>query len=183
MNSHDKLQQITSSISCKPGWRFSLRKDSDGDSIKLVITVPGTDSYSPQNPLTVSHFFPVPEATYNEASWTRWLFDCCLKVEIHEMGEWFKLGDRRPFAPTHGPGEDPYTLHEYRPGARRTNPTRRNIRQEYQSMNTWPTHCIHGTPINEPCPKCEKTGSKPPGFWSKFVQSLGEAIGNSKFGQ
>jgi hypothetical protein len=64
---------------------------------------------------TVSHFFPVPEATYNEASWRRWIFDRCLSVESHEMGEWFRDGDERPFSPLHGPGEDPYTVHEFRP--------------------------------------------------------------------
>jgi hypothetical protein len=67
--------------------------------------------------MTVSHFFPVPEATYNEATWRRWIFECCRGVENHEMGEWFRDGDERPFSPLHGPGEDPYTVHEFRPVA------------------------------------------------------------------
>jgi hypothetical protein len=35
-------------------------------------------------------------------------------VENHELGEWFKVDDERPFAPLHAPGEDPYTVHEFR---------------------------------------------------------------------
>lgn len=65
--------------------------------------------------LMVNHFFPVPEATYNETSWRRWIFECCRRVENHELGEWFRDGAERPFSPLHGPGEDPYTVHEYRP--------------------------------------------------------------------
>jgi hypothetical protein len=64
---------------------------------------------------TVDHFFPVPEATYNERTWRRWVFERCRGVENHELGEWFRVGDERPFAPLHGPGEDPYTVHEFRP--------------------------------------------------------------------
>ncbi len=38
----------------------------------------------------------------------------CRRVENHELGEWFRVDDVRPFAPLHGPGEDPYTVHEFR---------------------------------------------------------------------
>ena len=62
----------------------------------------------------MSHFFPVPIATYNEKTWRRWIFEMCRRVENHELGEWFRVGGVRPFAPLHGPGEDPYTVHEYR---------------------------------------------------------------------
>lgn len=66
---------------------------------------------------TVRHFRPVPTATFNEKTWRRWLFEQCLAVENHELGEWFRDGAERPFAPLHGPGEDPYTVHEFRPEA------------------------------------------------------------------
>lgn len=64
---------------------------------------------------TVRHFRPVPEAEYNEATWKRWLFDQCRLVENHEMGEWFRIDGVQAFPPLHGPGEDPYTVHEIRP--------------------------------------------------------------------
>ena len=108
----DTLRALVSRVSCKPGWSFRL-VDEDG-ALRLVITVPGRDSYNESHPLTVAHFFPVPIATYNEKSWQRWMFEMCRRLENHELGEWFKIGDARPFAPLHGPGEDPYTVHEFR---------------------------------------------------------------------
>ena len=35
----------------------------------------------------------------------------------HEIGESLRFGpgEVRPFVPMHGPGEDPYTVHEWRP--------------------------------------------------------------------
>jgi hypothetical protein len=71
---------------------------------------------------------PVPTATYNEKTWKRWIYEQCRRVENHEIGEWLrwpKADDihrltgaavpyERPFAPMHGPGEDPYTVHELR---------------------------------------------------------------------
>lgn len=65
-------------------------------------------------PIVVRHPFLVPEATYNYKSWRSWVFGRCLRLENHEMGEWFRVGDERPFLPMHGPGEDPYTIHEIR---------------------------------------------------------------------
>ncbi len=42
------------------------------------------------------------------------MFERCRGVENHELGEWFRIGSEWPFAPLHGPGEDPYTVHEFR---------------------------------------------------------------------
>lgn len=106
------LEYLVSNVTCKPRWGFALAEE-DGFRT-LVITVPGRDSYHPENPLRVNHCFPVPEATYNMKTWQRWIFERCRKVENHELGEWFQIDGRRPFAPLHGPGEDPYTIHEYR---------------------------------------------------------------------
>lgn len=53
-------------------------------------------------------------ATYNEKTWRRWIFEMCRRVENHELGEWFRVGEERPFAPMHGPGENPYDVHEFR---------------------------------------------------------------------
>lgn len=72
-------------------------------------------AYGEHDRFTVRFPFPVPTATYNERTWRRWVFDCCRRVENHELGEWFRDGSERPFAPLHGPGEDPFTVHEFRP--------------------------------------------------------------------
>lgn len=106
------LYAIVSRAQCKPGWTFGLVNESG--AFRLVITVPGVDSYHPDQRLTVSHFFPVPIATFNEKTWRRWIFEMCRRVENHELGEWFQVDGARPFAPLHGPGEDPYTFHEFR---------------------------------------------------------------------
>jgi hypothetical protein len=111
-NTHDILRTLVSETCCKPGWSFRLL-DKDG-ALRLVITVSGRNSYDEEQPLRVAHFFPVPMATYNDKSWQRWIFEMCRRVENHELGEWFRVDGRRPFAPLHGPGEDPYTVHEFR---------------------------------------------------------------------
>ncbi len=111
-NTFGMLSDLVSKVSCKPGWEFELVNE-DG-ALHLVITVPGRDSYRPENPLTVRHFFPVPTTTYNAKTWRRWIFEMCRRLENHELGEWFQIGGARPFAPLHGPGEDPYTVHEFR---------------------------------------------------------------------
>ena len=106
------LSGLVEKATCKPGWEFALV--TENEALRLVITVPGRDSYEPHNPLTVRHYFPVPTATYNEKTWRRWIFEMCRRVENHELGEWFKIDGARPFPPLHGPGEDPYTVHEFR---------------------------------------------------------------------
>lgn len=108
----DILRDLVARAACKPGWRFSII--DEGGALRLVITVPGRNSYSPEDRLTVRHFFPVPTTTFNAKSWQRWMFEMCRRLENHELGEWFKIGEVRPFAPMHGPGEDPYTVHEVR---------------------------------------------------------------------
>ena len=114
-NTHDILAALVAKVQCKPGWSFRLQ-DEDG-ALRLVIRVRGYDSAHPDDllPMTVDHFHPVPTATYNERTWRRWIFEQCRRVENHELGEWFRDGDERPFAPLHGPGENPYDVHEFRP--------------------------------------------------------------------
>lgn len=124
MNTHEELGRVVKGTACKPAWSFSLERTEDRVAIRLVISVTGPNSRGDVvecshcggvvPTLTVRHYFPVPEAEYNEKTWTRWIFECCRRVENHELGEWFRVGDERPFAPLHGPGEDPYTVHEFR---------------------------------------------------------------------
>lgn len=111
-NTFDVLEGLVAKATCKPGWEFCLVEEEG--ALRLVITVPGRDSYHPKSPLTVRHFFPVPIATYNEKAWRRWIFECCRGVENHELGEWFQIDGKRPFPPLHGPGENPYLVHEFR---------------------------------------------------------------------
>lgn len=111
-DTHDVLREVVAKTSCKKGWSFRLVGE-DG-ALRLYIRIDGYDNYDHDRPFSVNHVFPVPTATYNEKSWRRWVFEMCRRVENHELGECFRVGDERPFQPCHGPGEDPYTVHEYR---------------------------------------------------------------------
>jgi hypothetical protein len=111
----DLLAKIVSETKCKPGWSFSLR-DEDGAK-RLFIQIAGVNNYDHSKKFTVNHVHPVPVCTYNEKSWRRWIFEQCLRTMNHELGESLRFGpdEVRPFVPMHGPGEDPYTVHEWRP--------------------------------------------------------------------
>lgn len=113
-DTYDVLQKVVDNTHCLPGWSFRT-KTEDG-ALRLVIRVEGYDSSYPSEdiPRCTDHFFPAPIATYNYQSWRRWIFECCRRVMNHELGEWFCVDGVRPFQPLHGPGEDPYTVHEFR---------------------------------------------------------------------
>lgn len=130
-NTHDVLARLVAQVRCKPGWSFRLM-DDDG-ALRLVIRVAGLDSSRPDEraPLSIDHFFPVPTATYNEKTWRRWVFERCRGVENHELGEWFRIGSEMPFAPLHGPGEDPYVVHEFRPAEDALTTQDGSMRQPY----------------------------------------------------
>jgi hypothetical protein len=99
----------------RPEWLITLSNMDRGQGSSgptLVVHVVGQNSYLPHNIVRVNHYFPVPPAAYNRASWQRWLFDCLLKVELHEAMEWFEIDGVKPYAPNHGPGWDPYIVTE-----------------------------------------------------------------------
>lgn len=124
----DALASLVGRVKYRPGWRFWLKdtdrdRDADGNvvgkGLTLVITTLGYNSYKPSDgeSYRVHHYFIVPAATYDERAWQRWLFDQCVLVETHEAMEFFRIEQedgtkRRPYAPHHGPGRNPYTIHE-----------------------------------------------------------------------
>lgn len=131
------LDELVQRLSYRPGWSFSLDDiERDPESthgaqaggLTFVVTTLGYNSYHHdlgQN-YRVNHYFIVPAATYNEQSWKRWLFDCLLKVETHEAMEFFRFiplsqgeHEDHPYAPNHGPGNDPYIVRELSTDAER----------------------------------------------------------------
>ena len=113
------LGALLEGLTYKPRWRFALRhldRDQGSIGLTLVITITTTDSYDITVDKTVQHYFPVPPAAYDERSWQRWLFEQILLVETHEAMEFFTLdvgeGFIKPYAPSHGPGNDPYMIRE-----------------------------------------------------------------------
>jgi hypothetical protein len=119
----EALAYLVKRITYRPGWRFSLQdvdRDTDeegkviGMGLTFVVTTLGRNSYRVEDGETyrVNHYFIVPAATYDERAWRRWMFDRLVDVETHEAMEFFKVDKRRPYAPSHGPGNNPYTVRE-----------------------------------------------------------------------
>ena len=110
-----ELAALVGALAYKPGWSFRLEDKDRGQGstgLTLVIIATSVDSYNPGEPIRVWHYMPVPPASYNERSWQRWLFEQILLVERHEAAEFFMIGTHRPYAPLHGPGNDPYLIAE-----------------------------------------------------------------------
>jgi hypothetical protein len=121
------LRELLDRLEYRPGWTFCLAENLDrgqgSKGLTLVITTRGYDSYHPERgeSYRVNHYMIVPAASYDARSWQRWLFEQFLLVERHEAMEFFTLHDSpesehsvKPYAPNHGPGNDPYIVPEYR---------------------------------------------------------------------
>lgn len=99
----------------RPGWSFrfwDMDRGQGSAGLTLVITIDTVNSYPPHEPMRVNHYMPVPPAAYDIRSWTRWLFDQCQLVDRHEGCEFFEIDGDKPYAPSHGPGNDPYLIRE-----------------------------------------------------------------------
>lgn len=116
------LEKLVQSISYKDRWNFSLSsghydRGQGCKGLTLTISVRCDNSHAktsghPRAKLEVAHLFPVPPAAFNYESWRRWVFDRILDVETHEAMEFFEVDKKKPYAPNHGPGEDPYIIRE-----------------------------------------------------------------------
>ena len=124
------LNLILAELTYRPRWNVYLedmRRGQGSEGLTLVVDALVQDSRAAfptddQMPLIrVHHLFPVPPAAYNMRSWRRWVFDRLLEVERHEAAEFFVVDGERPFAPLHGPGNDPYMVVEATPTEARTN--------------------------------------------------------------
>lgn len=112
------LAELVEQMSYRPNWEFSLEhvdrgQGSEGLTLK-VLTV-GYDTYHPERGETyrVWHYMLVPPAAYDRRSWQRWLLDQILLIERHEACEFFQVAGERPYAPHHGPGNDPYIVFDH----------------------------------------------------------------------
>jgi hypothetical protein len=88
--------------------------DQGCKGLSLVVQTAEVDTYHPEMPRPVNHYFYVPTAAYNLASWRNWLFERLHSVSKHEDMEWFREvidgEEHRPYAPIHAPGWDPYLI-------------------------------------------------------------------------
>lgn len=112
------LHELVGQVAYRPGWQFKLGhldRGQGSEGLTLDIITLGYDSYHPDRGQTygVHHFMPVPPAAFDRRSWQRWLFEQVLLVERHEAMEFFVIDGERPYAPHHGPGNDPYIVFEH----------------------------------------------------------------------
>jgi hypothetical protein len=121
-----ELEKAVAQFVYKPGWHFWLsdepRDFADPErtvpiagGLTFNFVIPCLNSYNENERRPVHHSHIVPAATYNRQSWEEWILQCIILSETHETCEWarFVSGDRterRPFAPTHGPGDNPYVV-------------------------------------------------------------------------
>lgn len=111
----EELDRLLQGLTYRPGFAFRLEDMDRGQGscgLTLTITVITPDSYNHERTIAVNHLFPVPPAAYDERSWRRWLFDQIGLVELHERCEFFTIDGEKPYAPSHGPGNDPYLVRE-----------------------------------------------------------------------
>lgn len=111
----DELASIVEKLHYKDNFVFELYNLDRGQGsvgLTLVITIETPNSYDTKQIRRVAHYMPVPPAAFSMKSWRRWLLDMILLVERHEACEFFDIDGERPFAPLHGPGEDPYIIRE-----------------------------------------------------------------------
>jgi hypothetical protein len=109
------LANLVEKTKYRDGWEFYLMNRDRGQGSKgltLAIYVTCVDTYQPDKQIRIVHYFIVPAAAYDERSWRRWLFEQILLVERHEAAEFFQIDGKRPYAPNHGPGNDPYIIFE-----------------------------------------------------------------------
>jgi hypothetical protein len=111
------LHDIIDQTKYRPGWRFVLANEDRGqgcEGLTLSIFSLGYDTYHPDRGGTygVVHYFPVPPAAFDRRAWERWVLDCLIEVEMHECCEFFQIDGKRPYAPNHGPGRNPYSVIE-----------------------------------------------------------------------
>lgn len=111
----EELYDLVNKCTYRPGWRVWLEQRDRGqgsEGLTLIIQTNTIDAYHPGRKATVNHFFIVPAASYNRRSWQWWLFEQFQAVEKHECMEFFTVDGTKPYAPLHGPGNDPYMVQE-----------------------------------------------------------------------
>lgn len=111
------LEWLVNHCDYRPDWAVKLFDNHDRGQgsigTTLIITTNTVNSYPPHKSMCVDHLFIVPAAAYDERSWQRWLFECFHQVEFHECMEFFTIDGVKPYAPSHGLGNDPYLLREF----------------------------------------------------------------------
>ena len=97
------------SLAYKPGWRF--KRGGPGNRY-LCIYAHTPDSNSPGRDRWTQHQFEIPDGL-DDRAWLRWVRDCLIRVETHEVGEFLAVEGHGPFMPHHQDEGSPYELVEH----------------------------------------------------------------------
>lgn len=101
------LAGLVAVLRYKPGWSFKIAGPL-GSMFCVFATTP--DSGHPERVRTTQHQFLIPDFELDGRTPVRWVFDCLLLCELHEVGEFFRVANERPFFPHHQDEGSPYEL-------------------------------------------------------------------------
>lgn len=96
------------SLRYKPGWSF---KRAGPRNRYLCIFATTTDSNAQGRTRCTQHQFEMPVGV-SDREWIRWVRDCLIVVETHEVGEFLAVEGHRPFMPYHQDEGSPYAAVE-----------------------------------------------------------------------
>lgn len=106
------LGALLESVRYKDHWSFEILAYG-GCSAALTVNVNTTDPTAPRGctiGVLITHQFLIPAYPMNQRDLEDFIFECIVHVENHEAGEFFYVGDQRPYEPEHGEGADPYAM-------------------------------------------------------------------------
>lgn len=109
------LEEMVNKLRHRHNWLAYLEDIDRGQGCKgltLSVQITEPDAYHEGRQRSVMHYFPVPAAAYDYRSWRRWLFNQLSSISLHEEMENFTIDGVKPYAPSHGPGNDPYMVRE-----------------------------------------------------------------------
>lgn len=105
------IEDTINSVRYKPGWKVQYRTMHNLPALWVDAAV--IDSDPPHEPTTIQHLVAIPPALDRVPAQAQrqWIRDVLEGIERHELGEWLRFGDERPFMPYHGEtGGDPYAV-------------------------------------------------------------------------
>lgn len=96
-------------LAYKPGWRF--KRAGPGNRF-LCVFAATPDSNAPARTRCTQHQFEIPDGLSDRDA-IRWVRECLIQVETHEVGEFLTVAGHRPFMPHHQDEGSPYATVEH----------------------------------------------------------------------
>ncbi len=113
----EKVEGMINKLTYKEGWSFSTLSyfSNTGWLFELRISIDVQDSKSLVSgktiiPLSTNTWFPVPDDPMDDREAERWLLDCIMLVEQHEMCKLFRIDGEAIFYQNHGETGSSYRI-------------------------------------------------------------------------